>query len=90
MNRNDMTPEQREACDLFGIEFDADGFPVLEAVPGPPRPCARCGALTERPSEFGGHANGRAVSGVQCFECARLAQTDLRAWGDGFKGEGTE
>ena len=75
----------RKRFEECGVEADEDGFFVPKGVDGPPQLCKRCGVLAERPSEFAGSGDGVEVSGVQCVECFRLSQTDLRRWLDGFK-----
>lgn len=81
-----LDPNEGDYIDPHGILRDADGIPVPQALGGPPRECRRCGTLAEYASEFAAAVpKVGLIKGVQCCECYRLAQTDLRAWCERFR-----
>lgn len=81
-----MDDPTREWCDRNGVELDDDGIPVRDpGDPGLPRPCLRCGGLTECQGDTLGYTNGRNLNGPLCEDCYRLLTTDSSAFFAGLK-----
>jgi len=74
----------RDACARLGIPLSEAGLPMRLTEPGDAKPCIRCQAMVESPSDVELQFGDRVYKGPLCDACTHMAFTEA----PGFLTEG--
>jgi len=78
----------RDECARLGIPLSEAGVPLRMTEPGPAKPCIRCQAPVESPSNVEFQFGGRSWIGPLCDACTDMAFTEapgflIEGWNTG-------